>query len=217
VDFAFFSANLVKVLDGGWFPLTLGLGVFTLFATWKSGRTLLYKKLQQDSIPLDAFLSSLRYGGPHRVAGTGIFMTQRPDGVPRAMLHNMLHNKVLHQRVILLNVNIQDIPHIDQAERMQVKALREGFYRVILNYGFKDDPDIPLALEQCAMHGMPPVDMMETSFFLGRETVVPNRAPAMTRWRQILFIWMFRNADTATAFFHLPTNRVVELGTQIKL
>jgi KUP system potassium uptake protein len=217
VDFAFFSANLVKVLDGGWFPLTLGLGIFILFATWKRGRTLLYEKLQQDSMPLDAFLSSLLFGGPHRVAGTGIFMTTRPDGVPRAMLHNLLHNKVLHERVILLNVNMRDIPHVDESGRILVEPLNQGFYRVILNYGFKDDPNIPLALELCGRHGMAPVEMMETSFFLGRETIVPNRVPTMTLWRHVLFMWMFRNADTATDFFKLPTNRVVELGTQIEL
>ncbi|MBN8473415.1 potassium transporter Kup [Sulfuritalea sp.] len=217
VDFAFFSANLVKVLDGGWFPLILGLGIFTLFATWKRGRTLLYERLQEESMPLDAFLSSLKYGGPHRVAGTGIFMTTRPDGVPRAMLHNMLHNKVLHERVVLLNVSMQDIPHVDDMERMLVEPLSDGFYRVMLRYGFKDDPNIPLALELCAMHGMAPIEMMETSFFLGRETIVPNRVPAMTLWRQVLFMWMFRNADTATDFFKLPTNRVVELGTQVEL
>ena len=144
-------------------------------------------------------------------------MTPRPDGVPRAMLHNMLHNKVLHQRVILLNVNIQDIPHVEEPERMRVEALAQGFYRVILNYGFKDDPNIPQALALCEKHGMTPVEMMETSFFLGRETIVPNRVPAMPLWRQILFTWMFRNADTATDFFKLPTNRVVELGTQVEL
>jgi KUP system potassium uptake protein len=217
VDFAFFSANLVKVMDGGWFPLLLGLGIFTLFATWKRGRALLYERLKEDSMPLDAFLSSLSYGGPHRVAGTGIFMTTRPDGVPRAMLHNMLHNKVLHERVVLLNVSMQDIPHVDEAERILVEPLSDGFYRVMLRYGFKDDPNIPLALELCGKHGMAPVEMMETSFFLGRETIVPNRVPAMTLWRQVLFMWMFRNADTATDFFKLPTNRVVELGTQVEL
>ena len=217
VDFAFFSANLVKVLDGGWFPLMLGLGVFTLFATWKRGRQLLYDRLQQDSIPLDAFLSSLSYGGPQRVPGTGIFMTTRPDGVPRAMLHNLLHNKVLHERVILLNVSMQDIPHVGDAERMRVEALPQGFYRVIVSYGFKDDPNIPRDLELCERYGMAPVEMMETSFFLGRETIVPNRVPTMPLWRQKLFTWMFRNADTATDFFKLPTNRVVELGTQVEL
>jgi KUP system potassium uptake protein len=217
VDFAFFSANLVKILDGGWFPLTLGLAVFTLLATWKNGRALLYEKLQRDSMPLDAFLKSLDYGGPQRVAGTGVFMTTNPDGVPRAMLHNLLHNKVLHERVILLNVNVKDIPRVPDADRIQVKGLSHGFWQVILNYGFKDEPDIPAALERLGQLGMEPVEMMETSFFLGRETIVPNAVPSLPRWRQILFTWMFRNADTATAYFKIPANRVVELGTQIEL
>ena len=144
-------------------------------------------------------------------------MTTRPDGVPRAMLHNLLHNKVLHQRVILLNVDLQDIPHVSTDDRVSVEPLDEGFIRVIVRYGFKDDPDIPLALEQCASQGMTSFDMMETSFFLGRETIVPKRIPAMMHWRQVLFMWMFRNADSATAFFKIPTNRVVELGTQVEL
>ena len=217
VDLAFLSANLMKVADGGWFPLVLGLSVFVLFSTWQRGRALLYKKLQQDSMPLDAFLKSLDYGGPQRVAGTGIFLTPQPDSVPRAMLHNLLHNKVLHERVILLNVKMRDIPHVNATDRMQTEALPQGFFRVILNYGFKDTPDIPAALEHLGEQGMAPLEMMETSFFLGRETIVPNAVPAMNFWRQILFIWMFRNADTATAYFKIPTNRVVELGTQIEL
>lgn len=217
VDFAFFSANLTKIPDGGWFPLVLGLAVFTLLATWKRGRTLLYEKLQRDSMPLDAFLKSLDYGGPQRVAGTGIFMTTNPDGVPRAMLHNLLHNKVLHERVILLNVNVKDIPHIPDAERIRVQVLPQGFWQVIIDYGFKDEPDIPAALEHLDELGMEPVEMMETSFFLGRETVVPNVVPTMPLWQQILFTWMFRNADSATAYFKIPANRVVELGTQIEL
>lgn len=217
VDIPFFSANLVKVADGGWFPLLLGLVVFTLFSTWQRGRALLYKKLQQDSMPLDAFLKSLDYGGPQRVAGTGIFLTPQPDSVPRAMLHNLLHNKVLHERVILLNVKMRDIPHVNAADRMQTEALSQGFSRVTLNYGFKDTPDIPAALEHLDEQGMAPLEMMETSFFLGRETIVPNAVPAMSFWQRILFIWMFRNADTATAYFKIPANRVVELGTQIEL
>jgi KUP system potassium uptake protein len=217
IDLAFFTANLEKIVAGGWFPLVLGLGIFILFSTWQRGRALLYKRLQQDSMPLDAFLKSLDYGGPQRVAGTGIFLTPQPDSVPRAMLHNLLHNKVLHERVILLNVNMQDIPHVDDADRLSVEPLPQGFYRVILNYGFKDSPNIPVALEKLGELGMAPVEMMETSFFLGRETIVPNAVPTMRLWRQILFMWMFRNADTATAFFKIPTNRVVELGTQIEL
>lgn len=217
VDFAFFSANLVKVLDGGWFPLVLGLAVYALLSTWRRGRTLLYSKLGAESMPLQAFLESMDYGGPHRVEGTGIFMATRPDSVPRAMLHNMLHNKVLHERIILLHVDLQDIPHIDDVDRIRVHALPHGFYRVILSYGFKDEPNVPAALEACEAKGLEPIEMMETSFFLGRETIVPNRIPAMNFWRQVVFMWMFRNADAATAFFKIPTNRVVELGTQIEL
>lgn len=217
VDLAFLTSNLVKVADGGWVPLALGVGVYLLFSTWQRGRTLLYQKLQQDAIPLASFLESLSYGGPHRVPGTGVFLTPQPDSVPRAMLHNLLHNKVLHERVILLNVKFHDIPHVPVTEQIAVGELSQGFYRVTLHYGFKDAPDIPAALDKLGAHGMAPVEMMETSFFIGRETIVPNTVTAMPLWRKILFMWMFRNADSATAFFHIPTNRVVELGTQIEL
>lgn len=168
-------------------------------------------------MPLDAFLKSLAYGGPQRIEGTGIFMTANPDGVPRAMLHNLLHNKVLHERVILLHVIVEDIPHVAAAERIAVTALEQGFHQIRLRYGFKDDPDVPADLGRCQLAGGEPIQMMETSFFLGRETIVPNRMPAMPVWRQVLFMWMFRNADTATAYFNIPTNRVVELGAQVEL
>jgi len=216
VDFAFFAANSVKIFDGGWFPLALGIAVFTLLSTWKRGRALLYAKLQQDSMPLDAFIASLAYGGPHRIEGTGIFMTTNPNGVPRAMLHNLLHNKILHERVVLLNVQVEDVPHITDEQRIEVLPLPQGFYQIIIRYGFKDDPDIPQALMLCERHGLA-IEMMETSFFLGRETIVRQGIPSMQRWRQMIFTWMFRNADTATAYFKIPANRVVELGTQIEL
>jgi KUP system potassium uptake protein len=217
VDFAFFSANIVKVLDGGWFPLVLGGTIFTLLATWKGGRALLYEKLKRDSMPLDAFIKSLSYGGPHRVEGTGIFMTTNPDGVPRAMLHNMLHNKVLHETVVLLNVRVEDVPYVLAAERVRVVKLPQGFFQVMVRYGFKDEPDIPAALECCAASGLR-YEPMETSFFLGRETIVRSvPVSGMPRWRQLLFTFMFRNAEPATAYFKIPTNRVVELGTQVEL
>ena len=217
VDFAFFSANIVKVLDGGWFPLILGLAIFTMLSTWKRGRSLLYEKLTQDSMPLDAFIKSLDYGGPHRVQGTGVFMTTNPDGVPRAMLHNLLHNKVLHETVVLLNVRVEDVPHVPDAERVNVQRLPRGFFQVLVRYGFKDDPNIPLALSMCQRFGLV-YEVMETSFFLGRETIVPRaRVERMPRWRQVLFTFMFRNAEPATTFFRIPTNRVVELGTQVEL
>lgn len=217
VDFAFFSANAVKILDGGWFPLVLGSAVFILLATWKRGRTLLYEKLMQDSMPLDAFITSLSYGSPHRVEGTGVFMTTNPDGVPRAMLHNLLHNKILHRTIVLLNVFVEDVPYVAESERVRVVALPEGFYQVLVCYGFKDEPNIPVALEKCATYGLK-YEPMETSFFLGRETIVPRaRVARMPRWRQLLFTFMFRNAEPATAYFKIPPNRVVELGTQIEL
>ena len=217
VDFAFFSANIIKVLDGGWFPLLLGTGIFILLSTWKKGRALLYERLRQDSMPLDAFLPSLDHGGPVRVEGTGIFMTPGTAGVPRAMLHNLYHNKVLHDRVVLMNVAVEDIPFVPDNERINVKALEHGFWQVRVRYGFKDEPNIPNVMEQCAAYGLK-FEMMETSFFLGRETIIPSKQiVGMAFWREILFMWMFRNADSATAYFKIPTNRVVELGTQIEL
>jgi KUP system potassium uptake protein len=216
VDLAFFSANSVKILDGGWFPLVLGFAVFTLLATWRLGRVLLYQKLKQDSMPLDAFIASLEYGGPYRCEGTGIFMTTNPDGVPRAMLHNLLHNKVLHERVVLLNVIMEDVPYVAEASRVEVRALAQGFYQLRVRYGFKDEPDIPHAMDLAGSHGLT-FDMMQTSFFLGKETIVAHHKPAMPLWREWLFAWMFRNAGSATEFFKIPTNRVVELGTQIEL
>lgn len=217
VDFAFFSANIIKVFDGGWFPLVLGGVIFTVLATWKRGRALLYEKLKQDSMPLDAFIKSLGYGGPHRVEGTGIFMTTNPDGVPRAMLHNLLHNKVLHETVVLLNVRVEDVPYVTGNERVTVVKLPEGFFQVLVRYGFKDEPNIPEALDRCAPFGLK-YEPMETSFFLGRETIVPRtRVAGMSRWRRYLFTLMFRNAEAATTYFKIPTNRVVELGTQVEL
>ncbi|WP_291991116.1 potassium transporter Kup [Candidatus Accumulibacter sp. ACC007] len=219
VDFAFFSANVIKILDGGWFPLVLGLAVFLLLSTWKLGRRLLSERLQQDSMPLDAFLASIATGGPQRVDGTSVFLTASPDGVPRAMLHNLYHNKVLHQRVVLLHVDTEDVPHIPDDERVRVEALSGGFHRVYVRYGFSDESNLPRALELCAEQGLP-FEMMETSFFLGRETVVRlplTQRSRMARWRQVLFTWMFRNAESVTAYFRIPPNRVVELGSQVEL
>jgi len=218
VDFAFFSANVIKILDGGWFPLALGCTVFTLLSTWRLGRKLLYERLQRDSVPLEPFIDSLAAGGPHRVEGTGVFMTAEPNGVPRALLHNLYHNRVLHERVVLLNVVTEDVPHVED-ENIRIESLPAGFYRVFVRYGFKDDPDVPRVLERCSTMGLP-FEMMETSFFLGRETVVTmpiSGRARMAYWRQVLFTWMFRNADTATAFFKIPPNRVVELGAQVEL
>jgi len=216
VDFAFFSANSVKVLDGGWFPLAMGLAVYTLLMTWKKGREALAERMRQDTMPLEMFICSMFHDPPLRVPGTGVFMTTAPDGVPRALLHNLLHNKVLHARVVLVNVITEDIPYVADVDRVKVEELDFGFYRVFVRYGFKDDPDIPAALALCESQGLP-FELMESSFFLGRETLIPRTGSSMARWRERLFIVMFRNAHSAADFFCIPANRVVEFGTQIEL
>ncbi len=216
VDFAFFAANAVKVLDGGWFPLAAGVVVFTMMTTWKRGRQLLYKRLEGEAISLDPFIESLALGHPTRVAGTAVFMTPNLYGVPHAMLHNLKHNKVLHEKIVLATVAIKDIPYVPEAERLTVEALPFEFYRVTLRYGFMEGPDLPRDLQLCAKYGLE-MDMMDTSFFIGRETLIPRVGSEMSLWREKLFISMFRNAGSVTHFFKLPPNRVVELGTQVIL
>lgn len=216
VDFAFFSANTVKIFDGGWFPLVLGLAIHTLLMTWKRGRAALAERMRVDTMPLDLFIQSMFHDPPIRVPGTGVFMTTAPDGVPRALLHNLLHNKVLHARVVLVNVITDDVPYVPVSERVRVEELDFGFFRVFVRYGFKDDPDIPAALAMCESQGLP-FDLMESSFFLGRETLIPKASSSLGLWRERLFILMFRNAHSAADFFCIPANRVVEFGTQVEL
>jgi len=216
VELTFWFANVLKIPDGGWFPLVMGIVIFTLMTTWKRGRQLLYKRLEGEAIALEPFIESLAQGGAARVAGTAIFMTPNLYGVPHAMLHNLKHNKVLHERIVLATVTIKDIPYVPAAERVSVEVLPHDFYRVTLCYGFMEGPDLPRDLELCAQHGLA-LDMMDTSFFIGRETLIPRVGSEMSLWREKLFISMFRNAGSATNFFKLPPNRVVELGTQIIL
>ncbi len=216
VELVFLAANILKIPDGGWFPLVAGSAVFVLMTTWKRGRKLLNERLQGEALRLDAFIDALLAGLPTRVDGTAVFMNADPDGVPHALLHNLMHNKVLHERVILVSVQVFDVPYVPEIDRVEVHKLKGDFYRVIVQYGFKDDPDIPAALALCADAGVT-VDMMETSFFLGRETLIPRLGSDMAFWREKLFIAMFRNAGSATAFFKIPSNRVVELGTQVVL
>ncbi len=216
VDLAFFLANTVKIVDGGWFPIVLGVSVFTVLATWRRGRAQLHERIRTDTMPLDLFIQSLFHSPPHRVPGTAIFMTSNPDGVPRPLLHNILHNKVLHERVVMFCVTIEDIPHVSEEDSLRIEELDFGFYRVYLRYGFKDEPDIPRALELCSERGFL-IEMMETTFFLGRETLIQcSGRNEMAPWRERLFITMFRNAGSAVAFFKIPVNRVVEFGTQVE-
>jgi len=216
IDLSFLASNSLKIDDGGWFPLVVGAVVFTLLTTWKRGRALLADKLSTEALPLDAFLSSIEVSPPLRVEGTAVFMTSTPDRVPHALLHNLKHNKVLHERVVFLTVVIRDIPYVEADERIEVKSLGCDFYQFLAYYGFKEEPDVPELLENAGKTGFP-FEMMETSFFVSRETLIPSVRPGMARWRERLFSSMSKNAVKASDFFHVPTNRVVELGTQVEL
>ena len=216
IDAAFFSANVLKILHGGWFPLTLGVLLFTLMLTWRRGRAHVFENLQKHAIPLDAFLESLFIAPPTRVAGTAIFLRGESDGVPHAMLHNLLHNKVLHERVVFLTVHIADEPYVDTASRIRTTDLGHGCHQVDVRFGFKDEPDIPGILAQCAVHGLA-FDMMQTSFFVARQTVISTPGGGMAPWREHLFVAMQRNARDAADYYRIPTNRVIELGTQVEI
>ncbi len=215
-ELIFLWANIQKIPDGGWFPLVAGLVIFTVMTTWKRGRDLLRKRLRSEELRLDAFVGSLAVGGPQRVPGIAVFLNGDLTGVPHALLHNMMHNKVLHEKVLVTCVQIEDVPFVPVDDRVEVTPLKENFWTILIRYGFKEEPDIPVALALCADHGLP-INMMETSFFLGRETLIPKLNSEMAFWREKLFITMYRNADSATNYFNIPTNRVVELGTQVAL
>lgn len=216
IDLAFFSANAIKIEEGGWFPLVFGLGVFLLMTTWKRGRQLLRDRLQRDALDLAPFAENMSPASVTRVAGTAVFLTANPDGVPHALLHNMKHNKVLHEHVVVLCVRILDIPHVPDEERIEHQALSNSFHRLVVRFGFKDEPDIPKALELGARRGLP-LDPMETSFFIGRETLIPKVGSDMPVWREKLFIAMYRNAGSVVSYFKIPPNSVVEMGTQVIL
>jgi KUP system potassium uptake protein len=216
VDLAFFSANAVKLLHGGWFPFLVATVLFTLFATWRRGRSLLMRRLAPGAIAVEPFIQSISLHPPARVPGTAVFLTAATEGVPHALLHNLNHNKVLHERIVLLTVHTLDIPHASDDERLEVEELAPGFYRMIAKYGFKDTPDVPAALQLAKTRGLE-FNMMETSFFLSRQTLVPTTGEGMALWREKLFAVMARNASSATVFFNIPANRVVELGTRIEI
>jgi KUP system potassium uptake protein len=233
VDLAFFGANLVKVAEGGWFPLVVAIVIFALMTTWKRGRVMLATIMRESSLPLDFFLRDIARKQPFRVPGCAVFMTSDPTGAPPVLLHHLKHNKVLHEKVVLMSVATQEIPQVPEDERSEFKELGEGFYLVQAYYGFMETPDVPSVLK--SLHGLGlDIKPMDTTFYLGRETLIavtrPRRkagvdAPSpvtagserMYQWRKKLFILMTRNAQSATAFFNLPPNRVVELGAQIQI
>ena len=216
IDLSFFSANAIKLFHGGWFPIVVAIALFTLLVTWKRGRQLLMERLSPGAIPIEPFIQSVTAHPPTRVPGTAVFLTAAAEGVPHALLHNLNHNKVLHDRIVLLTVSTIDIPHVPDEERIEILPLGSDFYRVVVRYGFKDDPDVPRALGLAAAKGLK-FQMMETSFFLSRQTLIPKVGPGMALWQEKLFALMSRNASSATTFFKIPANRVVELGTRIEL
>jgi KUP system potassium uptake protein len=218
IDLAFFSSAMLKTVAGGWFPLSIGLAVFVVMSTWRRGREVLFQRLNASAVPLEGFLKSLFATPPQRVPGTAIFLTATPDGTPHALLHNLNHNKVLHERVVFLTVEIRDVPWVAFDERVKSEKLGNGCWRVRIRYGFMNRPDVMRALELCGALGLE-FDMMETSFFLSRQQIVPSSGgiSTMARWRERMFAAMARNAGNVTDYFNIPTNRVIELGTRIEI
>ena len=215
VDTTYFAANLTKVPNGGWYPLLIGLIGFTLLTTWARGRKLMIARMDEAAIPTPVFIKSAA-NSAMRVPGTAVFMTTSADGIPHSLLHNLKHNKVLHERIILLTVKIEDVPFVDEAKAFELGEMGNGFFRLIVRYGFMQETDVPAALAKVENCG-PKFRMMDTSFFLARQTLITSPTPGMAVWREKLFAWMLRNAEGAMEFFRLPPNRVVELGAQVEI
>jgi KUP system potassium uptake protein len=215
IDGVYFASNLTKVPDGGWFPLVVGLIGFTMLTTWSRGRTLMQERLRESALPIEVFIKSASTAAT-RVSGTAVFMTSSPTGVPPALLHNLKHNKVLHDRIMILTVVVDDVPYVSDEDRIGTFELGSNFYRILIRYGFMQEIDIPSVLKRIENCG-PKLKMMETSFFLSRQTLLASDTPGMAVWREVLFSWMMRNAESAMDFFKLPTNRVVELGSQVEI
>lgn len=215
VDSLYFAANLPKVLHGGEFPIIVGIVLFIIMSTWKRGRALLTKSLEENSLPLPAFISSIRIEPPHRIQGTGVFLTSRLDVVPNSLLLNLIHNQILHEQIVLLTVIVDNFPRVHANRRFEVEIFGEGFYRVVLHYGFMEEPDIPKALQLCHLNELD-FSNMTTTYYLTRETIIPSKM-GMARWRQALFSFMMKNASASLRYFNLPMNRVIELGTQVEI
>jgi KUP system potassium uptake protein len=216
VDFTFFASNLLKLVEGGWFPILIGTCIWTLMMTWKHGRELLNEKLRADAIDLKDFLQAVFVSPPTRVEGTAVFLTAEPGTVPNALLHNLKHNKVLHDHNLFVTVRNHEVPWIGINKRVEIETLGHSCWQVILHYGFKNDPDVPRALEQIRGHGCD-IERMKTSYFLSRDTVIPTIGSGMAPWREKLFAQMHHNASAAADFLHLPNNSVVELGSKIEI
>ena len=216
VDSLYFAANAPKIFQGGAFPVIAGIALFILMTTWKRGRKIIVERLDETALPLHLFIDSLHSQPPHRVQGTAVFLTARTDAVPHALLHNLLHNQVLHEQDVLLTVVSEDRPRVPADKRFEVQAYGAGFFRVNLHFGFIEEPDVPAALNLCHL---PKLDFspMRTTYFLSRETVIPTKRIGMARWREYLFAFLLKNANSNLKYFNLPLNRVIELGTQVEM
>jgi KUP system potassium uptake protein len=218
LDLVFVASTSLKIASGGWVPILIGAVLFTILMTWKDGRALVLNRLEQDALPIDLFIKSISMGeGTKFVPGDAIFLTGTPNIVPHAMLHNIKHNKVLHERNIMLTVITRDIPFVDRQDRIELEKLSEHFYRVFIYYGFKDQPNIPEALQQAYEQWDFEYDLMQISFFISRERIMHTVGEGMAPWREKLFISMQRNTSPVSDFYQIPPNRVVELGTQIQM
>ncbi len=216
VDAMFFSANVPKIFQGGAFPVIAGVALFVLMTSWKWGKNRLLEQLDETALPMQSFLSSIRLQPPHRVEGTAIFLTARADAVPHALLHNLLHNKVLHEQIVLLTVLSEDVPRVDEESRYEVACYGDGFFRVLLHFGFMEEPNVPEALRLCNIEGLD-FAPMRTTYFLSRETVIAPRQMGLVTWPKRLFAFLQKNANSSMSYFQLPVNRVIELGAQVKI
>jgi KUP system potassium uptake protein len=213
---AFLGANALKIFQGGWLTLVIGAALFTVMTTWKTGRRLLAQRLTERAVPLEDFMKRVAQMSPTRVPGTSVFMTAQPQGTPPALAHNLRHNKVLHEHVVVLMVATEPVPHVPFERRTEVRALGGGVFYVVVRYGFMEDPNVPRALDEARANGLV-MDVDDVTYFLGRETIIVTRRRGMAIWREKLFVLLARNAVRATAFFRLPPERVVELGVQVEL
>ncbi|HET6787824.1 MAG TPA: KUP/HAK/KT family potassium transporter, partial [Aquabacterium sp.] len=216
IDIMFFSANVIKIFDGGWFPLLIGGVMFMLMMTWKNGRALLSERLRDDSIDLQPFLEAVFSSPPTRVSGTAVFLNADAGTTPKALLHNLKHNKVLHEQNLFVTVKSHEVPWIGFKDRVEVQSLGNDCWQVMLHYGFKNEPDVPQALKLLKQHGVTLEDM-ETSYFLSRDIVIPTLGSGMAPWREKLFASMHRNASGAADFLSLPANRVIEMGSKVEI
>ncbi len=216
IDLAFFGANIIKVADGGWFPLLVAGVIYLLMATWRQGRQILGERMKRRMISVELYIADLLTHPPLRVPGVAVFMTGNPIGTPPALRHNVAHNHVLHETVIFLSVDTAERPHVPLSQRAEIEEIGEGFWRIGITYGFMDQPNIPRELSEVKRPGLE-IDLRQTSYFMGRETLIATDQPGMALWREHLFVWMSRNAQPATQFFGLPPDRVVEVGVQVEL